>query len=92
MARSTLPCSYEDRAPLLLRLQVDEVFGVEEAGGVGAVVGPADLADDLGHLGERLETMAALLVGDGRLSVGPVLGASDAAHPDGALVEVRQEL
>ena len=35
----------EDRPPLLLRLQIDEVFGVEEAGRVGAVVGPADLAD-----------------------------------------------
>ena len=40
----------EDGPPLLLRFQVDEVFGVEEAGGVGAIVGTADLADDLRSL------------------------------------------
>ena len=38
----------EDGTPVLLALQIDEVFGVEEAGGVGAVVGAAGLADDLG--------------------------------------------
>ena len=32
------------RTPLFLRLEVDEVFGIEEAGGVGAVIGAADLA------------------------------------------------
>ena len=37
----------ERRPPLLLRLQVDEVLGIEEAGGVGSVVGPADLAGAL---------------------------------------------
>ncbi len=42
----------EDGAPLFLGLEVDEVFGVEEAGGVGAVVGAAGLADDLGDFGE----------------------------------------
>ena len=42
----------EDGAPLFFRLEVNEVFGVEEAGGVGAVVGAAGLADNLGDLGE----------------------------------------
>ena len=42
----------EDGTPLVLGLEIDEVFGVEEAGGICAVVGPPGLADDLGDLGE----------------------------------------
>ena len=38
--------------PLVVRLQVDEVFGVEEARGVGAVVRPSHLRDHLGDLGK----------------------------------------
>ena len=34
----------EDRPPLVLRLQIDEILGVEEARRVGAVVRAADLA------------------------------------------------
>ena len=41
------------RAPLFFGFQIDEIFGIEEAGGVGAVVGTADLHDHLSHFGER---------------------------------------
>ena len=33
--------------PLVLGLEVDEIFGVEEAGGIGSVVRAADLRNDL---------------------------------------------
>ena len=66
----------EHGPPLLLRLQIDEVFGVEEAGGVGAVVGTADLADHLRYFRET--TPGSRAPGSSRacLRVGPVLGAS----------------
>ena len=81
----------EDGAPLLLGLEVDEVLGVEEAGGVGAVVGAAGLADDLGDLGKGGEDDARL-VHDAQALGGAGGGSERAAHPDGAFVEVRQEL
>ncbi len=66
----------EDGAPFFFGLEVDEIFGVEEAGGVGAVVGAADLAGDDGDFGKGGEDDARL-VGMTRMpSVGPVLGAS----------------
>ena len=34
------------------RSQIDEKFGVVKAAGIGAVVGTADLADNLLHLGK----------------------------------------
>ena len=79
----------KDGAPSFLGLEVDEVFGVEEAGGVGAVVG-ADLADDLCDFGEagkrmRASSMSARFEGAGG-------GGERAADPDGAFVEVRKEL
>ena len=43
------------RAPLLLGLQIDEVFGIEKAGGVGPVIRPADLTGALGHFGPGAE-------------------------------------
>ena len=81
----------EDGAPLFFGLQVDEVLGVEEAGGVGAVVGPAGLADDLGDLGERIQPDARL-VHDAQALGGAGGGSKGAAHPDRAFVEVREEL
>ena len=47
------------RAPLVVRLQVDEILGVAESPGVGSVVGPADLRHDRFHLRERGENIAA---------------------------------
>ena len=43
MAAISLLVLVEHRPPLFLGLQIDEIFGVEKAGGVGAVVGTADL-------------------------------------------------
>ena len=65
----------EDRTPLLFSLQIDEVFGVEEAGSVGAVIGPAGLADDLRTSGKEAMTRRALLV-KSMLAVGPSLGGN----------------
>ena len=80
----------EDGPPLLLGLEIDEVLGVEEAGGVGAVVGAAGLADDLGDLGECVEADARL-IHDTQALGGAGGGGERSAHPDGALVEVRQK-
>ena len=81
----------EDGPPLLLGLEVDEVFGVEEAGGVGAIVGAAGLADDLGDLGKRGQDEAGLF-GDGEAFGGAGTGSERAANPDGAFVEMGKEL
>ncbi len=42
----------EDGTPLLLGLKIDEVFGIEEARRIGAIVGAAGLAHHLRHLRE----------------------------------------
>ena len=68
-------------------LEVDEVLGVEEAGGVGAVVWAAGLADDLGDLGEGVEPDARL-VHDAEAFGGAGAGREGAADPDGAFVEM----
>ena len=72
---SSLFC-VEDRPPLLLGLQVDEVFGVEEAGGVGAVVGPPHLADTTCVTSGNEARMTRAWFITRAPSVGPVLGAS----------------
>ena len=82
--------SAEDGAPVFLVLQVDEVLGIEEAGGVGAVVGAAYLADHLVDFGERGENDAGF-VHDALAFVGSGAGREGGAGPDGAFVEVRQE-
>ena len=81
----------EDGTPLLLRLQIDEVLGVEEAGSVGAVVGPAGLADHLRHFRKRRHDDARL-VGEVDAGGGPFAGRQSSANPDRAFVEVRQKL
>ena len=81
----------EDGTPVFFSLEVDEVFGVEEAGGIGAVVGAAGLADDLGDLRETGHHDAGL-VGEVDAGGRAFAGRQRAANPDGALVEVRQEL
>ena len=40
----------KNRPPFFFRLQIDEIFGIEEAGGVGSVVGTAHLAGALRSL------------------------------------------
>ena len=82
---------FEDVAPLGLRFEVDEVFGVEETGGVGAVVGAPGLTDDLGHLGKGGEDKARL-VHDAQALRGTGAGSECAADPDGAFVEMGEKL
>ncbi len=81
----------KDGTPLVLGLEVDEVLGIEEAGGVGAVVRAANLADDLGDLWEARQHDSGL-VGDGEALGGAGAGGQGTAHPDGAFIEVGQEL
>ena len=81
----------EDRPPFFLRLQIDEVLGVEEARRVGAVVRTADLAghdSDLGKRGEKDSHLVRHADAFGRAGA----GRKRAAHPDRAFVEMRQEL
>ena len=81
----------EDGTPLLLGLEIDKVLGVEEAGGVGAVIGASGLAHDLGDFREGGHHDARL-VGEVDAGSGAFAGRQRAAHPDGAFVEVGQEL
>ena len=67
---------FELGAPLRSREQIDEEFRVVKAAGVAAVVGTADLADDLLDLGEIGQHSAALCLASAMPAVGPVLGAS----------------
>ena len=81
----------EDGPPLVLGHQIDEVFGVEKARGIGAVVGPADLADHVRDLGKGGQDDARL-IHDGHALGGAGAGSQRAAHPDGAFIQVGQEL
>src|SRR5580698_713294 len=81
----------EDWPPLILGLEVNEVFGVEEAGRIGPIVGTANLTGDLGDLRERSEDHTCPVHNID--AVGWSLAGSErTAHPDSAFVEVRQEL
>src|ERR1039458_3426618 len=81
----------EDGTPLVFGFEIDEIFGVEEAGGVGAVVRAAHPADHLGDFREPGQDNARgvhhpLPFG------GPGGGRQGGAGPDRAFIEVRQEL
>ena len=77
-------------APFFAGVQVDEKFGVVETAGVAAVVGAADLADDLGDFREIGENEARFL-GHGDAGGGTGAGGERAAHPDGAFIEMRKK-
>ena len=81
----------EHRPPLLLGLQIDEVFGIEEAGGIGAIVGTAHLRDHLRDLRKSCQNDARL-VHQTRAFGRSGAGRQGAARPDGAFIEMRQEL
>src|ERR1019366_6946307 len=81
----------EHRPPLLLRLEVHEILGVAESAGVGTVVGAPHFRHDFGDLGKGRENQSALVREAGALSEIGAVGQG-AAGPDGAFVEVRQEL
>ena len=82
----------KDRAPLVVRLQVDEILGVAESAGVGSVVGPADLRHHVCDLRETTRRHSRSLVGE--LLAFRKAGAvcQRAARPDSAFIQVRQEL
>src|SRR5579862_4759491 len=80
----------KDGAPLLFGLQVDIVFGVKEASGVGAIVGASDLAGALRNLRKRAENNAGL-IGDANAFVGAGAGSESAANPERAFIEVGKE-
>ncbi len=78
----------EDRPPLFLGLQIDEVFRVEETRGIGSVIGPPHLTGTLPDFRKRTEE-------DSRLVCHPdALGWSGAwskrsANPEGTFIQVR---
>ena len=80
----------KDRTPFFLGFQVDKIFGIEEAGGVGAVIGTADLAGALRNFGKRAEHDARL-IRDADAFVGSGAGSERAAHPERAFIEMRQK-
>src|SRR5208282_5046284 len=78
-------------APLVVRFQVDEIFGVAESSRVGSIIGTAYFRDHRLNFGKRSEYIAAV---SGELLAfrkTRAIGQS-AARPDGAFVEVGQEL
>ncbi len=81
----------EDWPPLFLRLQAHEVFGIEESGMVGSVVGAARLAGAFGGFRKRAQKDAGL-IGDADAFVGADALLERAAHPQRTFVEVRQKL
>ena len=80
----------EDGPPLLFRFQVDEVFGVKEAGVIGSVVRTPHLAGALRHFGKGAQHDSRL-VRDPDPLVRAGAGRKRAANPECAFVEVRQE-
>ena len=81
----------EHGTPLLLRLQIDEILGVEEARGIGSIVGPAHLAGGRGDFREGGEDHANL-VGHADAFGGSGARRQRAAHPDGAFIQMGKEL
>ena len=81
----------EDGTPFFFGFEIDEVFGIEKAGGIGSVVGTAHLAGALRNFGKRAEHDAGL-VGDADAFVGAGAGGERAAHPESAFVEMRKKL
>src|SRR5271170_1023247 len=78
-------------SPVGLRLEINKIFGVKKAGDIGAVVGTASLADDLGDLGKRRQDDASL-VHDAQALRRASAGSESAPDPDSAFVKVGQEL
>jgi hypothetical protein len=81
----------EDRTPLFLGLQIDVVFGVEESGPVGAVVGTANLIDHVGDFRKAGHDQASLLEIRQAL-IGAGGRSKRAAHPERSFIQVRQKL
>ena len=80
----------KDRAPLLLRLQTHEVFGIEKSGVVGPVIRTAGLTGALGHFGKGAKQDSGL-IRDPDAFTGPCALSKSAAHPQRAFIQVRKE-
>src|SRR5208337_5448484 len=80
----------EDRAPFFFRLEVNEIFGVEETGIVRSIVRAADLAGALRNFGKRAKHDARL-IGDANALVGPRAWSERTAHPERAFVQMRKK-
>ena len=76
--------------PLLLGLQIGEVLGIEEAGGIGSVVRTPGLAGALGHFGKRTKDESRLIHEPDAFG-GSGAGSQRAAHPQRAFIQMRQE-
>ena len=87
---SSFLSSAKDGAPFIFRLQVNEIFGIEESGGVCTVVGTADLGHNLRNFRKGGE-YDARLIHDARALGRAGAGRESAARPDGAFVEMRQK-
>ena len=81
----------ENGAPLLLRQKIDEKFHVEEARGVGAVVGPADLIDDLRNFRETSRESARARSATASAFRGPGARRQRPANPNRAFIQMRQK-
>src|SRR5580704_16022400 len=81
----------KDRTPFVLGQEVDEIFGVEEARGVGTVIRSSDLRDDLGYLREAGDKYSRLIHHASALGRASA-GRERAASPNGTLIQMRQEL
>src|SRR6202041_110433 len=81
----------ENRAPFVLRLQVNEIFRVTEASCVRTVVGRSGLRHHRGNFRKRRENESRLIGKSCALCVAGAVGKRS-ARPDGAFVQMRQKL
>ena len=78
-------------APLFFWLQPHEVFGIEEAGMVGAVIGTARLAGAVGRFRKGAK-QDPCLIGDRDAFGGSGALIERAAHPQRALIQMGKKL
>ncbi len=81
----------EDRPPLLLRFEIHAVFGVEESGGVGAIIRASHLAGNGGRLWERGQCQTRQVRNAHTLGLA-CAGRQSSAHPQRAFVQMGKEL
>ena len=80
----------KDRPPFFLRLQIDEVFGIEKAGRIRAVIRPSGLTGALRDFGKRAKNDSRLIRHPDTF-VRPGAGRKRAPHPERAFIQVGQE-
>ncbi len=80
----------EYRSPLVLGLEIDKVFGVEETRSVRTVVRPSYLAGNHFDFGKRSQQNPRL-IGDAHALGWAGARRERSAHPDSPFIEMRQE-